>query len=112
MNQSNPVPQFSNPAIVVQNMRMNGIWDRWLRFAMRHERAIAIVGAIWFAFGCALAAGFLTLPDWLEIPYLTDRNAFWLTGAWNAAFWGLIHPKLEARRKALAAQGTEALPEA
>jgi hypothetical protein len=106
------VPQFSNPAIVVQNLRMGGIWDRWLRFAMRHEKPIAIASAVWFALGCALAARFIVLPEWLEVPYLTDRNAFWLTGAWNAAFWGFIHPKLEARRKMLAAQGKAALPEA
>ncbi len=91
---------------------MDAIWDRIIRIAMRHERAIAIASAIWFALGCAIAARFFVLPEWLEIPYLTDRNAFWLTGGWNAAFWGFIHPKLEARRKALAAQGTGALPKA
>ncbi|MCR2832576.1 hypothetical protein [Parerythrobacter lacustris] len=106
------MPQFSNPAIVVQKLRMGGIWDRWLRFAMRHERAIAIVSAIWFALGCAVTARFVVLPEWLEVPYLTDRNAFWLTGAWNAAFWGYIHPKLEAKRKALAVQDVRPLPEA
>lgn len=79
---------------------------------MRHERAIAIVSAAWFALGCAVAARFVTLPNWLAIPYLTDHNAFWLTGAWNAAFWGFIHPKLEARRKALAAQDPRPLPKA
>ena len=106
MIQSNHMRQLSNPDGLGHGAPMDRVWDRIAGFAMRHERPIAIVSVIWFAFGCALAARFVALPDWLAIPYLTDRNSFWLTGGWNALFWGYVHPRLDARRKRFAAQGT------
>lgn len=67
-------------------------------FALRHERVLGIAGAIWFALGCASYARFIDLP---RIPFVTDRYAFWLSGAWNAVWWGFLHPRIEQRKVAI-----------
>ena len=74
------------------------------RFAIRHERALTITGAIWFAISCASYAGFVDLP---RIPFVTDRYAFWLSGAWNAIWWGFLHPRLARRKAALIGEAGE-----
>ena len=75
---------------------MNAIWDAAIGFGERHRRAISIVSAIWFAFSCATWIPFLPIP---EIPYVTDRNFWMLSGAWNAIWWGFAQPAMERRRK-------------
>jgi len=80
---------------------MNAILDPAIRFAERHERPITIAGGIWFAISCASWIPFLPIPD---IPYVTDRNSWMLSGAWNALWWGFAHPMLEKRRAELTAQ--------
>lgn len=69
--------------------------DWGMRFAMRHQRALAIIGALWFALGCASAAGFVDLP---RIPFVTDRFGWVCAAVWNALWWGVAHPALERRR--------------
>ena len=83
---------------------MNRIWDRLASFAMRHEKALAIAGAAWLGLSSAVYARFVTLP---EIPFLTDDMALWTSTAWNAGWWGFVHPQIDKRRKALAAAADE-----
>ena len=80
---------------------MNRIFNPLVRFAMHHERPIAIIAGLWFALSCAITARFIDVPDWLDIPYVTDRNSWAFAGAWNALWWGFIHPALDKRREAL-----------
>ncbi len=75
---------------------MDTLIDRVDAFAQRHRRILSIVGAIWFVLGCAAASGMVRLPD---IPLLTDRAAFFLSGAYNAIWWGFLYPRAEQRRK-------------
>ena len=77
---------------------MNTILDAAIRFGERHERPIAIAGGAWFVISCASWVPFIPIP---EIPYLTDRNSWVFSGAWNGIWWGAIHPVLESRRKQL-----------
>ncbi|GEM_PF-4594846 len=80
---------------------MDRIWNGLASFAMRHEKALAIAGAAWLALSSAVYARFVALP---EIPFLTDEWAIWTSAGWNAAWWGFIHPQIDARRKRLAAE--------
>ena len=64
----------------------------------RHERVIIVASGIWFVISCASWIPQLPVP---EIPYLTDRNSWVFSGAWNAIWWGMMHPLLEKRREAL-----------
>lgn len=80
---------------------MDAIFEPVARFALRHERILTILGGAWFALSCAVTARFIGLPDWLIIPYVTDRNSFWLAGGWNAVWWGFLHPQIAKRRDAL-----------
>ena len=77
---------------------MNALLDKAIDFGERHERPIAIAAGIWFAISCASWIPQLPVP---EIPYLTDRNSWMLSGAWNAVWWGGVHPLLEKRREEL-----------
>lgn len=80
------------------------ILEALARFAIRHERALTIAGAIWFAISCASQARFVELP---RIPFLTDRYAFWLAGGWNAIWWGFLHPQIEQRKASLVGKDKE-----
>lgn len=79
---------------------MDRLIDAGMRFTLRHQRALTIIGALWFALGCASAAGFIELP---KIPLVTDRLGWLFAGVWNGLWWGAINPALERRRAALAA---------
>lgn len=70
-----------------------------MHFAIRHERIFTIAGAVWLAISCASWARFIDLPD---IPFVTDRNAWMFSGAYNAVWWGVVHPQIDQRRKAIA----------
>ena len=61
-----------------------------------HSRTISILAMAWFWAGCALAAGFVRLPD---IPFVSDKVVFWAGVAVNAVWWGFVHPAIEKRRK-------------
>lgn len=74
---------------------MDRLVELSLRFAVRHERVLAIIGALWFALGCASAAGFVDLP---QIPFVTDTFGWLCAAVWNALWWGAAHPALERRR--------------
>ncbi len=80
---------------------MNAILDAAIGFGQRYERAIAIIGGAWFVISCASWIPLLPVP---EIPYLTDRNSWMFSGAWNGVWWGLVHPLLDKRRKQLTSQ--------
>lgn len=69
-----------------------------IRFGDRHERTITIIAGAWFVISCASWIPFLPIP---KIPYLTDNNSWMLSGAWNAIWWGGVHPLLENHRKRL-----------
>lgn len=86
---------------------MDRVMDLGTRFALQHQRALAIIGALWFALGCAASAGFVDLP---RIPFVTDSLGWLVAGIWNALWWGAINPALERRRAAHAAADTD-LPE-
>ena len=77
----------------------DGLIDRAAGFAMRHDRALTIVGAVWFWTGAAVYARFIDLPKWL--PEALRSWLFWLAAAYNAVWWGLVHPQIDRRRKAL-----------
>lgn len=72
--------------------------DQIVRFSERHRRVLAIVGAVWFALGCAVYARFIALPD---IPYLTEEIALYSGAAYNALWWGFMRPAFERRRHLL-----------
>lgn len=72
--------------------------DDIVRLFERHKRIFSIVGAIWFALGCAFYARFLALPD---IPFLTEEIALYTGAAYNAIWWGFARPALERRTNAL-----------
>ena len=79
---------------------MDRVMDLATRFALQHQRSLAIIGALWFALGYAASAGFVDLP---RIPFVTDSLGWLVAGIWNALWWGAINPALERRRAALAA---------
>jgi len=72
--------------------------DIFLRLSRRYGRTFSAVGAIWFAFGCALYAKFLALPD---LPYLTEEIVLYSGAAYNAVWWGFVRPALKRRSMAL-----------
>ena len=73
--------------------------DPIARFALRHETALSVAAGLWFAISCAAMARFIDLP---EIPFVTDRNAWIFSGAYNALWWAAARPALERRKAALA----------
>ena len=72
--------------------------DPLLRFAVRHERAIEIMGGAWFVVSCAAWARFIDLP---EIPFVTDEMALYASAAFNALWWGFAQPALQKRKAQL-----------
>ncbi|WP_156787387.1 hypothetical protein [Erythrobacter sp. SD-21] len=72
--------------------------DQFIRLIDRHRRLVSIVGAIWFAVGCAVYAKLLTLP---AIPFLTDDVALYSGAAYNAIWWGFARRAIERRGKNL-----------
>lgn len=80
----------------------NRLLDPLVRFGTRHEWFLGRLALAWFALGCAAASGFVALPD---IPYVTDRNAWMISGPVNAVWWGWLRPALQRRRAALANTG-------
>ena len=75
--------------------------DPLVRFGVRHERAIEVVGGIWFALSCAVYARFIDLPD---IPLLTDEMALYGSAAANGLWWGFVRPAF-LKRQAELSQG-------
>jgi len=73
---------------------------RIVRFAAKHDRALAIASGAWFVLSCAVWIPQLPIP---EIPYVTDRNSWMLSGPWNALWWGFAYPALEKKRKEIEA---------
>ena len=67
-----------------------------IKLGESYEREIAIASGAWFCISCASWVPFLPIPS---IPYLTDSNSWVFSGAWNAIWWGLVHPALEKRRE-------------
>ena len=85
---------------------MDGALNRIAQFVSRHDKALSILSGLWLALSCAAYARFIDLPD---IPFVTDQNAWVFSGAWNAAWWGFLHPAIAKRRKAIEApEGEEA----
>lgn len=78
------------------------MFDRQFRaiaaFALRHERAIAVIGTGWFALNCADVSGFIDLP---RIPFITGATAFWISGLWTALWWSWIYGAIEDRKAEL-----------
>ena len=77
---------------------IDAILTRIVLFAMRHERAVTIASTAWFVISCASWIPQIPIP---EIPYLTDRNSWMVSGPWNAVWWGFVHPALDTKRKQL-----------
>lgn len=76
---------------------MRLLLDDIVRLFERHKRTLSVLGAIWFALGCAVYARFLALPD---IPYFTEEVALYSGAAYNAIWWGFGRPALERRTDA------------
>ena len=76
------------------------LMDRIAQLAIRHDKAVAIFGAIWFWAGIAIYARFIELPD---MPEIVRQGFFWLGVAFNATWWGFAKPALDRRKQALLA---------
>lgn len=72
--------------------------DPLVRFGVRYERPLGWLALAWFVLGCAAAARFIALP---EIPFVTDRNAWMISGPVNGLWWGWLRPSLQRRKEAL-----------
>ena len=75
--------------------------DAFIRFIDRHRQFLSVIGAIWFALGCAVYARFLVLP---ELPFLTDDVVLYSGALYNAVWWGFARPAIERRAKVLLAE--------
>lgn len=80
--------------------------DQFIRLIDRHRRLFSIVGAIWFAVGCAVYAKFLTLP---AFPFLTDEVLIYSSAVYNAVWWGFARPAIERRRKNLMTKSSNSM---
>ncbi len=69
--------------------------DKLAAIGASHERLLSIFGGLWLAVSCAVYARFISLPD---IPFLTDQNAIFLAGGFNAVWWGFLRPAIEKRK--------------
>ncbi|MBX7481926.1 hypothetical protein [Qipengyuania qiaonensis] len=78
--------------------------DRFIELLDRHQRAITICAALWFWASTAVYARFVALPD---MPQAVKDGFFWASVAANAGWWGFLRPKIESRRKELAAPENE-----
>lgn len=76
--------------------------DYLIRLADNRRLLLSIVGAAWFAAGCAVYANFITLP---AFPFLTDDVVLYSGAAYNALWWGFARPAIERRKKTLINQG-------
>lgn len=77
---------------------LNQIFDQVAQLAARHEKLLGMLSFGWMMFTGAVYARFITLPD---VPYLTDRNAWMISGPWNMLWWGFLQPRLAERKKAI-----------
>lgn len=69
--------------------------DRCDGFATRHQKIIGAVSVVWFALSCALAARFVSLPDFIP---LDETTQLMVSGCFNALWWGFVNPRVERRR--------------
>jgi hypothetical protein len=75
--------------------------DALFRFADRHKPVLTAAGIAWFAFGCAVTAGFVALPDWR---FMSDEVVLYSGAAYNAIWWGFVRPAIVRRRATLFAE--------
>ena len=75
---------------------IKAVLKKAIELGAAYERPIAIASGLWFAISCASYIPFMMIP---KIPYLTDSNSWMTSGAWNAVWWGFVHPMLEKRRE-------------
>ncbi|WP_296720660.1 hypothetical protein [Erythrobacter sp.] len=72
------------------------VFERLIALTERHERLISLIGAGWFACGCAVYAKFIMLPD---LPFLTDEVVLYSGAAYNALWFGFGRPAAERHKK-------------
>ena len=70
--------------------------SKLLDFAVRHRRALAIGGVIWFWAGVAVYTRFIQLPEFLV---MFKGPFFWASVAGNALWWAAINPAIDKRAK-------------
>ncbi|MBY0521205.1 MAG: hypothetical protein K2P79_12365 [Sphingomonas sp.] len=70
--------------------------DRIDAVADRHRQLLSAVGALWFGLVCADYAGFIALPSFVLIGGTPGLIA---AVAYNALWWGVLYPRVEARRQ-------------
>jgi membrane protein implicated in regulation of membrane protease activity len=75
---------------------MDRVIDQVDVIAERFRKPIGAISVIWFALSCAVAARFLTLPDFIP---LSETTQLMLSGLFNALWWGFLNPRVERRRK-------------
>lgn len=80
---------------------LDSLTDRADAFAARHQRAFGIAGAGFLALTTAVYAQFIELP---KFDWLSERTLMIASIVYNAGWWGFVHPRIEARREARAAQ--------
>ena len=73
---------------------------RIVHFGERHERPIVILGWVWLGISTLAWMPWAPIP---EIPYVTDRHSWVLSGAYNMLWWGFAHPALEQKREEMRA---------
>jgi hypothetical protein len=69
--------------------------DRADAFSTRWKTVISALSVAWFVATCADYAGFIKLP--IELP-LSEWLGFLPVVLWNALWWGVAYPRVEARR--------------
>ena len=84
------------------------IMTKAIEFGERYEKPITWAGGAWFAISCASWIPWMPIPD---IPYVTDSNSWVLSGAWNAIWWGFVHPALDKHRAKMQAGSAEHPPQ-
>ena len=77
---------------------MDRIFNQVANIAARHEKLLGMLAFAWMMFTGAVYARFIELPD---IPYLTDRNAWMISGPWNMLWWCYLQPKLAKHKHEL-----------
>lgn len=76
---------------------MDRLIDRIDAVADRHQRALGIMGVLWFALVCADYAGFIDLP---EFTLIGGAAGLIVAVLYNAVWWGFLNPRVQVLRAA------------
>lgn len=88
-------------------MARNSALTKIVRFADRHEKKIAIISGVWLAISIAAWIPQIPIPD---VPYITGRDSWLSSAAWNVVWWSFAYPALAKRRAEMQAAGLGSEP--